>query len=45
MKRMRELAEIGHDLGATHDPKEITGRIVGAGASARKGTRRGWGRP
>jgi signal transduction histidine kinase len=27
---MREIAEIGHDLGATHDPEEITGRIVGA---------------
>ena len=27
---MREIAEIGHDLGTTHDPEEITGRIVGA---------------
>src|SRR5207245_11570040 len=25
-----EIAEIGHDLGGTHDPEEITGRIVGA---------------
>jgi signal transduction histidine kinase len=27
---MREIAEIGHALGATHEPEEITGRIVGA---------------
>jgi signal transduction histidine kinase len=27
---LREIAEIGHDLGTTHDPEEITVRIVGA---------------
>jgi len=26
---MSEIAEIGHDLGGTHNPEEITGRIVG----------------
>jgi len=27
---LREIAEIGHDLGTTHDPEEIKNRVVGA---------------